>query len=125
MMKNHWTRDKDLELIRLIFEGYTQEGIQTRMELPVHSIGHRLVKLQLTMAKGREAKRNGMTPDFFLDTSPVYKPAAKIEAIYDSEGFGSLWDDAAYLLHAASNLERTAEGLRKRAEEMKAKQSVV
>jgi hypothetical protein len=76
-----WSKERDLQLIQLIFKGMTQEGIESESGLTPIQQGNRLKKLGLTIGGGRKAKRDGMTAENYLETSAIYRP---VEAIQES-----------------------------------------
>lgn len=70
---SHWKREDDLCLVRAVFKGFTGEGIAYETGLTIGQINSRLQSLGLGIAEGRRAKRNGVTPEQYLDASPQYK----------------------------------------------------
>lgn len=78
-------REKDLQLISLIFDGLIQESIALKLGCKTGNIGSRLYYLGLSMADARKAKRDGLTPEQYLDTSPRYAPVNVGSLFHDFE----------------------------------------
>ena len=73
--KIKWDREKDLELVKKMFQGFTGEGIAEQLRISTGSISSRLQGLALTFASARKAKRQGLSPLAYLESSPLYRQA--------------------------------------------------
>lgn len=127
-MEKHpaWTKERDIELVRLMMKGMTQEGIAEEFGIPVTTIAGRIHTLGLTLRDARQAKRDGISMLDYLARSPKYAPTEPMQIplpLKPSFAFGSFIyipdefsNDPAYLLHAADKLEESARILRDQAE---------
>jgi hypothetical protein len=73
--KIKWDRERDLELVKKMFLGFTGEGISEQLCISTGAISSRLQGLGLTFAGARRAKRQGLTPLAYLESSPLYRKA--------------------------------------------------
>ncbi len=127
-----WNYEKDLGLIKALFDGNTAEGLAKAVygdPKRWQSVHARLANLGLSMREGRQQARNGMTAEKYLATSPMYAilvrdtpaPVESIDAmslipiIMTPDG---VTKGPAFYLYAAKELERTAEKLRNKAARM-------
>ena len=72
-MRSRWDYEKDRQLVELMFEHLTHEGIAQRMGESAVSVNSRISKLGLKTKSARASALNGGKPEHYLNTSPLYR----------------------------------------------------